>query len=68
MRLFCLPYAGGAASAYARWPAFFGGEVEVCGIELPGRQSRYGEQPFTRMGRAAGAAHGSGSWSRSAPR
>ncbi|WP_327121817.1 alpha/beta fold hydrolase [Streptomyces sp. NBC_01341] len=50
VRLFCLPYAGGAASAYARWPASFGGEVEVCGVELPGRQSRFGEQPFTRMG------------------
>ncbi|MFF4244636.1 thioesterase II family protein [Streptomyces sp. NPDC001822] len=50
VRLFCLPYAGGAASAYARWPASFGGEVEVCGIELPGRQSRFGEQPYTRMG------------------
>ncbi|WP_329034363.1 alpha/beta fold hydrolase [Streptomyces sp. NBC_00178] len=49
VRLFCLPYAGGAASAYARWPASFGADVEVCGIEPPGRQSRFGEQPFTRM-------------------
>ncbi|MFE6134127.1 thioesterase II family protein [Streptomyces sp. NPDC056437] len=49
IRLFCLPYAGGAASAYAQWSPFFGDEVEVCGIELPGRQSRWSDRPFTRM-------------------
>ncbi|MET9666786.1 alpha/beta fold hydrolase [Streptomyces sp. NPDC006475] len=49
IRLFCLPYAGGAASAYAQWSPFLGDEVEVCGIELPGRQSRWSDRPFTRM-------------------
>ena len=45
VRLFCLPYAGAGAGAYARWPAAFGPDVEVRAVQLPGRESRIGEPP-----------------------
>ncbi|MGE7437605.1 thioesterase II family protein, partial [Kitasatospora sp. NPDC001175] len=48
VRLFCLPYAGGGASTYAAWPALFPDDVEVCPVELPGRQTRWGENAFER--------------------
>lgn len=49
VRLFCLPYAGGAASVYESWHGAFGDDVEVCAIELPGRQARMAEPAFTRL-------------------
>jgi medium-chain acyl-[acyl-carrier-protein] hydrolase len=48
-RLFCLPWAGGNSSAYTAWRDAFGGDVEVCPIELPGRQRRWAESPFERL-------------------
>jgi surfactin synthase thioesterase subunit len=48
LRLFCLPYAGGGASVYRGWPARLPG-VEVLPVELPGRESRLGEQPYSEM-------------------
>ncbi|WP_220503877.1 thioesterase II family protein [Microbispora sp. H13382] len=49
IRLLCLPYAGGAASSYASWQNAFADDVEVCPVELPGRQTRWHERPFTRL-------------------
>jgi medium-chain acyl-[acyl-carrier-protein] hydrolase len=49
LRLFCFPYAGGAASVFYAWPDAVPGDVEVCPIQLPGRQGRLEEQPFARM-------------------
>jgi medium-chain acyl-[acyl-carrier-protein] hydrolase len=49
LRLFCFPYAGGAASVFSAWPGDVPGDVEVCPIQLPGRQGRLEEPPFTRM-------------------
>lgn len=46
--MFCFPYAGGGASAYRGWAASLPGDVEVCPVQLPGRESRLREQPFTR--------------------
>jgi medium-chain acyl-[acyl-carrier-protein] hydrolase len=46
-RLFCLPYAGGSAQFFARWPQQLPG-VEVIGIQTPGRGSRHKEAPFLR--------------------
>ncbi len=50
LRLFCFPNAGGAASMFRRWtrdalPA----AIEVCPVQLPGRESRLSEAPFTRI-------------------
>lgn len=49
LRLFCLPYAGGSAAAYRKWHEHMPGEVEVCAVQLPGRERRMREPAFTRM-------------------
>ena len=48
-RLYCFPYAGGGASAYTTWPNDLTTEVEVCSVQIPGRESRLSEAPFTRL-------------------
>ncbi|MFK7829716.1 MAG: thioesterase II family protein [Congregibacter sp.] len=42
-RMFCLPFAGGGASLYRSWGEELGADIEVCPIQLPGRESRVGE-------------------------
>jgi medium-chain acyl-[acyl-carrier-protein] hydrolase len=49
LRLLCFPYAGGGASAYRGWGAALPTDVEVCPVQLPGRESRLREPPFTRV-------------------
>ncbi len=46
MRLFCLPYAGGGASAYRTWQAAFPPDLQVAPVMLPGRESRLSEPLF----------------------
>jgi medium-chain acyl-[acyl-carrier-protein] hydrolase len=48
LRLFCLPHAGGAASLYRQWPDRLPAGVEVCAVQLPGRESRFREPLFAR--------------------
>lgn len=36
--LFCLPFAGGGASAYNQWAKKMQGKVTVCPVQLPGRE------------------------------
>lgn len=50
MRMFCFPYAGGGASIYRGWGASLPADVEVCPVQLPGRESRMREAPFTQSG------------------
>ncbi|HEU5108607.1 MAG TPA: alpha/beta fold hydrolase [Micromonosporaceae bacterium] len=45
VRVFCLPHAGGGASVFRGWLADAPPGVEVCPVQLPGRESRYGEDP-----------------------
>jgi medium-chain acyl-[acyl-carrier-protein] hydrolase len=47
--LFCLPYAGGSASLYRDWAAQLPDTVEVCPVQLPGREQRLDERPFSRI-------------------
>lgn len=49
LRLFCLPYAGGGAALYRGWAAALPAAIEVCAVQLPGRETRWREPPFTRM-------------------
>ena len=49
MRLFCFPYAGGGASAYRGWERELPADVEVCLVQLPGRETRLREPPFRRV-------------------
>lgn len=50
MRLFALPFAGGGASLFRLWPDDLPGDVELCAIQLPGRETRFREPGFVRMG------------------
>ena len=43
VRLFCFPFAGGGASAYRSWASLFPPDVEVCAVQLPGREERFRE-------------------------
>ncbi|WBB80650.1 beta-ketoacyl synthase N-terminal-like domain-containing protein [Micromonospora sp. WMMD882] len=49
LRLFCLPYAGGNAALYRAWDDALPAGVQVCPIQLPGRDQRHREPAFTRM-------------------
>jgi surfactin synthase thioesterase subunit len=49
LRLFCYPYAGGGASVYRQWSTSLPKDVEVCSIQLPGREERLAEPPFVRL-------------------
>jgi medium-chain acyl-[acyl-carrier-protein] hydrolase len=44
-RLYCFPFAGGAASAYRCRPSVLPGRVELRAIQPPGRQNRIAEPP-----------------------
>lgn len=48
MRLFCFPYAGGGASVYRAWANTLPPELEVCAVQLPGRENRLVEPLFER--------------------
>ncbi|HEY9797280.1 MAG TPA: thioesterase II family protein [Leptolyngbyaceae cyanobacterium] len=49
LRLFCFPYAGGAALTFRTWPDSLAMALEVCPVELPGRGKRITSAPFTRL-------------------
>ncbi|WP_432401622.1 thioesterase II family protein [Wukongibacter sp. M2B1] len=42
IKLFCIPYAGGSATAYREWKKHIHPSIELCPIELAGRDSRFG--------------------------
>jgi medium-chain acyl-[acyl-carrier-protein] hydrolase len=48
-RLFCFPYAGGSASIYRQWNGSPFDAVEICPIQIPGRENRTSEKPFTKL-------------------
>jgi medium-chain acyl-[acyl-carrier-protein] hydrolase len=49
LRLLCIPHAGGGASAFRGWAEALPAEVEVCPVQLPGRENRMGEPALDRM-------------------
>lgn len=53
-RLYCLPHAGGGAALFRTWPNALPADVEVCPIQLPGREMRFAEHRFTSI---AGLVH-----------
>jgi surfactin synthase thioesterase subunit len=42
-----LPYAGGSASSYWSWASLFPADVAVSAVQLPGRQDRWQDAPYT---------------------
>jgi hypothetical protein len=51
LRLFCL--GGGGASMFGLWDLGMPAGVEVCPLQLPGRENRLGELPMIRISRIA---------------
>jgi medium-chain acyl-[acyl-carrier-protein] hydrolase len=49
VRLFCLPHAGGGATAFRFWKINLPSFVQVCPILLPGREARIAEDPYTDL-------------------
>lgn len=49
LRLFCFPFAGGGASVFRAWPAEAVPQIEVCPVQLPGRENRLLDEPLTRV-------------------
>ena len=49
VRLLCFPYSGGGASLFQGWSAGLPPEVDVCAVQLPGRQNRLSEAPFVEL-------------------
>jgi medium-chain acyl-[acyl-carrier-protein] hydrolase len=49
LRLFCFPFGGGGASFYLKWIEELPCDVELCLVQLPGRERRLKERPFTNM-------------------
>jgi medium-chain acyl-[acyl-carrier-protein] hydrolase len=49
-RLFCLPHAGGGASAYRPWCDVLAPDIEVVPVQPPGRETRFKERPYASFG------------------
>lgn len=49
LRLFCFPHAGGGASLFRSWPDALPPDIEICPVQLPGRESRLLEPSFSQL-------------------
>jgi medium-chain acyl-[acyl-carrier-protein] hydrolase len=49
LRLFCFPYAGAGAAAFRDWDRGLPAELEVAAVRLPGRESRFLEEPYETL-------------------
>jgi medium-chain acyl-[acyl-carrier-protein] hydrolase len=49
VRLFCFPSAGTGAATYRPWASLMPRHVEVCAVQLPGRENRLREPAFTSL-------------------
>ena len=52
-RLFCLPHSGSGASQFASWQKLLPPVLDICPIQLPGRENRLREAPLTQIHRIA---------------
>lgn len=48
-RLFCFPYGGAGATIYRDWQNEMPASIEICPIQLPGREERMDEAPFNDL-------------------
>ncbi len=49
LRLFCFPYAGGNSAVFSDWGPELGENVEVLGVQPPGRGNRFLEPPIASL-------------------
>jgi medium-chain acyl-[acyl-carrier-protein] hydrolase len=49
VRLFCFPYAGGGASIFRFLKEQSLPDIEICPVQLPGREGRFKEEPFDSL-------------------
>lgn len=48
-KLICFPFAGGSVSAFRKWKNEISKFVELCLVQLPGRENRINEEPIRRL-------------------
>ncbi|RJQ75663.1 thioesterase [Pseudonocardiaceae bacterium YIM PH 21723] len=49
LRLFCFSYAGGGAAVFRGWADRLPDDIEICAVQLPGRETRAGEPTYRRL-------------------
>jgi surfactin synthase thioesterase subunit len=49
LRMFCFPFAGGGAQIYRNYAQMLPQGVEVCAVQLPGRERRFGEPALSSV-------------------
>jgi surfactin synthase thioesterase subunit len=49
LRLLCFPYAGAGASIFWGWASALPAGIEICPVQIPGREGRWSEPPFTQL-------------------
>jgi len=54
VRLYCFPHSGGSVGEYLRWSDGLP-ELELWGVNLPGRGRRMSEEPYLRLDELVGA-------------
>jgi medium-chain acyl-[acyl-carrier-protein] hydrolase len=47
VRLFCFPHVGGTSAVFRAWST--DGGIDICPVQLPGREKRLMERPFDRL-------------------
>ena len=46
VRVFAFHYAGGSASIFRAWPEAMPSSIEVCPVQIPGRENRFSEKAY----------------------
>jgi medium-chain acyl-[acyl-carrier-protein] hydrolase len=49
LRVVCFHHAGGGASSYRPWAGALPAWLELCAIQLPGREGRFREKPYRHL-------------------
>ena len=49
MKIFCLPYAGGSSSVFAKWKTYMSRDIEIVAPELAGRGTRFNDEKYVSI-------------------
>ncbi|GCE30180.1 hypothetical protein KDA_56640 [Dictyobacter alpinus] len=49
LRLFCFHYAGGSAAIFRSWSELLPAQIDICALQLPGRENRLMEAPIIQF-------------------